>query len=72
MDVDDVGMIDAISRSGFPQHPGTQMRLAPKIRSNQLYGNYAVDENMAGSINDAHSPLTDSCFQSISASNDLP
>jgi hypothetical protein len=47
------------------------MRFSAKVRPNQLDGDDAVDEHVAGSINDAHSALADARLEPIATGDDL-
>jgi hypothetical protein len=71
VDVDDVRVVDAVRCARLPQHPGTKVGFAPEVGANQLYGDDAVDEDVTGPIDDAHTSFTNACLEPISASDDL-
>src|SRR5690606_42050288 len=52
-------VVDAIGRAGLTEHPSAEMGLAAKVGANQLHGHNAIDEDVAGSIDDAHAALAD-------------
>jgi hypothetical protein len=45
---------------------------APQIRADQLDGHDAIDEDVPGSINDAHAAFTDARLQTIAAGDHTP
>jgi len=71
VDVDDVGVIDAVRGARFAQHPRAEVRLAAEIGANQLQRHHAIDEHVARSIDDAHSPFAEPCFEAIASSDDF-
>ena len=62
VDVDDVGVVDAIGRARFAQHPSAQVRLAAQVGANQLHRDHAIDEHVASAVHDAHAAFANAGF----------
>ena len=67
VDVDDVRVVDAVGRARLAQHPGPQVRLAPQVRADQLHRDDAVDEHVAGAVDDAHAAFADARLEAVAA-----
>jgi hypothetical protein len=65
VDVDDVRVVDPVRGPRLAQHPRAEVRLAPKVRANQLHRYDAIDEYVTGAIDHAHPALADPGFESI-------
>ena len=57
VDVDDVGVVDAVGGARLAEHPRAQVRLAAQVGANQLQRDDAVDEHVPGAVDDAHAAL---------------
>jgi hypothetical protein len=71
VNVDDVRVIDAVGGARFAQHPSAEMRLAAEVRADQLERDDALDENVAGPIDDAHAAFAEACLEAIAAGDDF-
>ena len=59
VNVDDVSVVDAVGSARFAQHPCAEMSFSAQVRSYQFDRNDPIDEDVTGSINDAHPPFAD-------------
>jgi hypothetical protein len=64
-------VVDAIRRARLAQHPSAQMRLTAQVRADELQGDDALDEDVPGAINDAHTSFTKPGFKAITSCDDL-
>jgi hypothetical protein len=71
VDVDDVGVIDAVGRPRLTQHPRPEVRLAAQIGANQLERHDPVDEHVPGSIDDPHAALAEPSLELVAPGDDL-
>jgi hypothetical protein len=71
VDVDDVRVVHSVGGSRFAEHPGTQMRLAAQVRSDELYGHDAIDEHVSCPIDDTHAAFAHARLESVATCNDL-
>ena len=67
VDVDDVGVVDAVGGARLAQHPRAQVGLTPQVGPNQFQRDDAVDEDMARAVDDAHPAFANACLQTIAA-----
>ena len=72
VDVDDVRVIDAVGGARFAQHPRAQVRLAAQIGANQLERDDAIDEDVAGAIDDAHAAFAEPRLEPVAPGDDFP
>ncbi|MFO0669228.1 MAG: hypothetical protein U0235_06300 [Polyangiaceae bacterium] len=70
VDVDDVRVVDPIRGARFAQHPRAKVRFSAQIRADELERDDAIDEDVAGAIDDAHSAFTGSGFEAITTGDD--
>ena len=70
VDVDDVRVVDAVGGARFAQHPGAQVRLAAQVGANELHRDDAVDEDVAGAVDDAHASFADARLEPVAARDD--
>jgi hypothetical protein len=66
-----VSVIYSVRSAGFAQHPSPEMGFPPQIGADQLDRHHTVDEDMAGSIHDAHATLTNASLQSVTTGDDF-
>ena len=71
VDVDDVGVIDAVGGARLAQHPGAEVRLAAQVGPDQLEGDHPIDEDVPGAVHDAHPALAEPRLEAIPAGDDL-
>ena len=71
VDIDDVRVVDAVRGLRLAKHPGAQMRLGTEVGTDQLDRDDAVDEHMAGTIDEPHASLAQSRLEAIATRDDL-
>ena len=71
VDVDDVRVVDAVGGARLAQHPRAKMRLAAQIGANQLQRDDAIDEHVAGAIDDAHAAFAEARLEPVAPGDDL-
>ena len=69
VDIDDVGVVDAVHSPGLSQEPGAEVLLAPPFRLKDLDGHDPIDEQMPGAIDRSHAAHSQSAFQSVTVSD---
>ena len=71
VDVDDVRVVDAVGGARLAQHPRAQVRLAAQIGADQLDRDDAIDEHVAGAVDDAHAAFADARLEPVATGDDL-
>ena len=64
-----MGVVDAVRRSCFAEHPGAEMSLAAEVGPDELHGDDAVDEDVARSVHDPHAAFANARLKPVAPSN---
>ena len=59
VNVDDVRVVDAVGGASLAQHPRSEVRLAPKIGTDEFDRDDPIDEHVPRAVHDAHATFAD-------------
>jgi len=60
-----VRVIDAVRGARLAEHPRAQVRFTAQIRADELESDDAIDEDVAGAIDDAHAAFAEARLEAI-------